>query len=278
MPRVNHIDIVEIGSRRFICHINRVIERNIPNRESLKLCVARFDTSLVFMIKLGKTSRHFAASGAGRGNNHQLFGGFNVIILAVSLVADNFCNVGGIALNRVVVIDIVAERMQLLFKRQHARLRRVLGKHHTADQQALVGKFINQTNDIKIVGNAEVGTQFCLFNILRTDDNHNFRFLFELQEHLQLTVRLETRQYPGSMEIIKKFTAEFQIELAAKLGNALPDALGLHGQILIIIKPDFVHFSSPQSNKSYKKEKRLYIYLYSRPVLIYYRAILSINQ
>ncbi len=53
--------------RRFVGKVDRVVERKIPDRERLKLRIPGALTALVMMIELGKTRRHFAAAGAGRG-------------------------------------------------------------------------------------------------------------------------------------------------------------------------------------------------------------------
>ena len=44
MVRINHIDIVDVGGRRFVGQIDRMVERQIPNRESFVFGINAFDT------------------------------------------------------------------------------------------------------------------------------------------------------------------------------------------------------------------------------------------
>ena len=53
--------------------------------------------------------------------------------------------------------------------------------------------------------------------------------------------RLEAGQHPGSMVIVIELAAEFQIQLSAKLGDPLPDVLGLQGQIFLVIESNSMH-------------------------------------
>ena len=49
----------------------------------------------------------------------------------------------------------------------------------------------------------------------------------QLKEHLELAVRLKSRKHARSMIIVEELAAKFQIQLAAKLRDALPDVLRL---------------------------------------------------
>ena len=52
MKRVNHINVIEVGSCCLISQIDRVLERNVPDRESLKLGITGLDSTLVLVVKL----------------------------------------------------------------------------------------------------------------------------------------------------------------------------------------------------------------------------------
>ena len=52
---------------------------------------------------------------------------------------------------------------------------------------------INQTQNIQIIGNAVVTTDLIVDNVLCTDCDDNFHLILQLQQHLQLGIRLETR-------------------------------------------------------------------------------------
>ena len=47
------------------------------------------------------------------------------------------------------------------------------------------------------------------------------------------------------MVIIEELAAEFHVELAAESVDALPDALGLHGCVFVVVKPDMHVYLSP---------------------------------
>ena len=63
----------------------------------------------------------------------------------------------------------------------------------------------------------------------------------KLHQHAKLAVRCKTRQNSGCVVIIKEFSAKFQVEFSAELGDALCDFFRLHFQISIVVKPDFEH-------------------------------------
>src|SRR5699024_4510713 len=67
----------------------------------------------------------------------------------------------------------------------------------------------------------------------------------QLLEHPDLAVRLEPRQHPGGVVIVEQLAAELQIQLAAELGDALFDLLGLGGEVFLIVKTDGRHKDSP---------------------------------
>ena len=47
------------------------------------------------------------------------------------------------------------------------------------------------------------------------------------------------------MVVVKELAAEFQVQLAAELGDPLPDMGGLGGDILVVVKTDPGHMISP---------------------------------
>ena len=54
MEWVDHVDIIQISGSCLISQVYRVLQRDIPDWESLELGIACADSSLVFMIKAGK--------------------------------------------------------------------------------------------------------------------------------------------------------------------------------------------------------------------------------
>ena len=52
MEGINHVDIVKISRRCLICHIDRMLKRQVPDREGLELGVSGLNASLMLMIEL----------------------------------------------------------------------------------------------------------------------------------------------------------------------------------------------------------------------------------
>ena len=52
MEVVNHVDIIQVNSGRFVGDVDGVIQGKIPDREGLKLCVSRGHSALVIVVEL----------------------------------------------------------------------------------------------------------------------------------------------------------------------------------------------------------------------------------
>ena len=76
-------------------------------------------------------------------------------------------------------------------------------------------------------GDAQIAPYLIFLNIRGVDDDDDFRLFLELEQHVHLTVRLKARKHPGSVKVVKQFAAEFQVQLAAELVDALPYLLRL---------------------------------------------------
>ena len=98
--------------------------------------------------------------------------------------------------------------------------------------------FTAQSEHIFIVGNAEVGTHLVFLNVVRTDRDDDLRIVAQLLEHADLAVGLEAGQHPGGVVIIEQLAAEFQIQLAAELGQPLRDVLCLQTQVFVVVKAE----------------------------------------
>ena len=71
MVGVDHIHVRKVGGRCLVRQIDRMLERQIPDRECLELGVACLDAPLVFMVKLGQAGCHLAAAGTRCGDHDQ---------------------------------------------------------------------------------------------------------------------------------------------------------------------------------------------------------------
>ena len=114
----------------------------------------------------------------------------------------------------------------------------VLCEHNAAHIKADGAECVDQAQNVLVIGDSEVAAHLVFFNVRRIDDDHDLRLFLELEQHFDLAVRCKAGQYARSVVIVKQFAAEFKIQLAAELGNAFPDMLRLHGEILVVIKAD----------------------------------------
>ena len=232
-----------------------MLQGQIPDGEGFELSITGLDAALVFMVKLRQAGRHLAAARAGGRYNHQRTRGFYIIVLAVAIITDDMLHIMRIAFNRIMIINLNIQSLQLILEAFDGFLASVLRNNNAAYIQALSAVSLHQTQHVQIIGQAEVMTHLVIFNIVGIYGNNHFCLVCQLQEHLQLTVRSKARQHAGSMIIIEQLAAEFQIKLIAKFTNALSDMLRLHGQIFLIIKAYF-HVKVPQSQlKSSSRHK-----------------------
>ena len=199
------------------------------------------DPALIFVEELGKAGGHFAAAGAGGGDYHQRAGGFDVFILTKALIADDERDIGGIIGDDIVAVDLDPQGLQALLEGIGGWLGMVMGDADAAHIQADPTEGIDEAQDIQIVGDTQIAAALVLFDGISADDNDDLRGVLHLQQHFHLAIRRKPRQHAGSVVIIKELTAEFQVQLTAKLTDALPDLIRLHLQVFFIIKADFEH-------------------------------------
>ena len=245
---IDHVHVVQVGRGGFIGHVDRMHQRQVPDGEGFKLGVARLDSMLVFVIQLGQAGGHLAAARAGGRHQHQRAGGFHILIAAVTLVAYNQIDIIGIARNGIMAVHAHAQGFQALLEGDSLRLAVEARQHHAAHIHAHAAESVDQAQHIRIIGNAQVAAHLVFFNIVGIDHDHQLSLIAHGQQHGNFAVRPEARQHAGSMVIIKQLAAQLQIELAAKLADALPNMLRLHARILIVIKTDFHVCPSPCSS------------------------------
>ena len=238
---VDHIHVVQIGGSRFVRDVDGVRKGKVPNREGFKLRITCFHAALIFVIKLGKASRHFTASGTGGGNHYQTAFRRDVFVSSVAFFAYDFRYVRRVSFNGVVLVYGNAEIGQTLDKAVHGRLRLVHRHNHAANVQALALENIDKANDVRVVGNSKVAAVLILHDIVCVNDDKNFRNRAELQQHFDFTVGLKTGQNAGRVVVVEELTAEFEVELVAERVDAFLDFFRLQRQILLVIEPDFVH-------------------------------------
>ena len=245
MEGVDHVHVVQIGGGSLIGQVHRVIQRQVPDGEGFKLGVTGLVAPAVLVVQLAQAGGQLAAAGAGGRNHHQAAGGFNVVVLAQALVADDQVQVGGVAVNQVMAVGAHAQAGQMLLKGHGRGLALELGEHHAAHIQPVAAEHVDQTQHILLIPDAQIAPGLGLFNVARIDGDDDLGLILHLKQHPHLAVRLKARQHTAGVVIVKEFAAELQIQLAAELLNALADLLRLGEQILVVVKTDLIHETFP---------------------------------
>ena len=227
MEGVDHVHVVQVGGGRLIGQVHRVLQGQVPDGEGLKLGVACGHPPLVLVVELGEAGGHLAAAGAGGGDHHQGAAGLHVVIPPEALVGDDLCNVVGVAGDGVVAVHLHPQGLQPLLECVGGGLPGVLGDHHAAHVQVHGPERVNEPEHVAVVGDAQVPPDLVLLNVAGVDGDDDFRLVLHLGQHADLAVRLEPGQHPAGVEVVKQLAAELQVQLAAELGDALLDVLGL---------------------------------------------------
>ena len=91
-----------------------MLERQVPDRESLKFRITGGDAAFVFMIELAEAGSHLSAAGSGRRHDHELAAGFNVVVFAETVVRNDQRDVRGIIRDDVMAVNGNTENFQAL--------------------------------------------------------------------------------------------------------------------------------------------------------------------
>ena len=236
MVGINHVHVVQIYRGGLIGQIHRVLQRQVPDGEGLKFRIAGRDTPLVLVVELAQAGGHFPAAGTGAGDHHQGTLRFHIFVGAQALVADDVGDGGGVARNGKMPEAADAQGSQPLVKGLCRRLPCIAGEDHAAHIQSHGAEGVDEPQHILVVGDAQVTAYFVLFDVRRVDRNDDLHILLQGAEHTDLAVGLKARKHTGGMIVVKELAAEFQIELAAELGDALADLLGLDLQVSLVVK------------------------------------------
>ena len=154
MEGVNHIYVIQICCRRFVCQVYRMLQRDIPDWEGLEFCIACMDPSFVLVVELGQTGGHFSASGTGCCDNHKGSGGFNVLVFAVAFITHDEGNIAGVSFYGIVQINFDAQFFQLIFVFIGAVLPGILGDDNASHIKASASEGVYQAEHINIISNA----------------------------------------------------------------------------------------------------------------------------
>ena len=212
----------------------------------------------MFVVELGEAGGHLAAARTGGGNHHQGMGGLNVLVPPKPLVANDFPDVVGVALNGIVAVDLQAQLLQADLEGVGSGLAGIAGDDHAAHVQPAAPELVNEAEHIAVVGDAQVAPDLVLFNVAGVDGNNDFRFIPQLLQHAQLAVRFKAGEHPGCVVVVKELAAKLQVQLSAKLGDAVLYVPGLGHQIFFIVEAR--HFLVSSCNSVSVNNKIFYIF------------------
>ena len=125
------------------------------------------------MIYLRKTSGEFAAAGTRCGDDHQGFGGDDIGVGTVALVADDVIHVRRVARDGTVDVIRDAAGFQLVGKGIRRGLPRILRDDHAVDGDAEFCENVDLTEQVHLVADAEVCTHFRFLDITGTDTEND---------------------------------------------------------------------------------------------------------
>ena len=154
MEGVNHINVLQISRSSLVSHVYRMLQRQIPDREGFEFSITGLNTALVFMIQLRQAGSHFAASGTRSSNNHQRTCSFYIVVLTIARITDNMLYIMRIAFNRIMVINLDIQSLQLILKAFDRFLALILRNNNAADIKSLRTVNLYQTQYVQIVGQA----------------------------------------------------------------------------------------------------------------------------
>ena len=239
MEGVDHVDVVEVGGGGLVGDVDRVVQRQVPDREGLELRVARGDAPLVVVVDLGQAGGHLAAARAGGGDDHQVPPGLDVLVAPVTLRRDDAGDVTGVAGDGEVTVDRDAQRLELALEVLGLTVViSPLGHDDAAHVEPVAAEGVDVAQQVVLVGDSQVRTDLVAGQVLGVDRHDDLDLVGQLGEHDDLVVRGEARQHARGVHVVNELAAELQIELAAELGAALRDVAGLHPQVLVAVESD----------------------------------------
>ena len=207
MERVDHVDIIEIGSSCLVCNIHRMLQWKIPNWESLKLGISCTHTTLVLIIQLAEANSHFATTRTRSCHDNQRALSFYIIILSETVIRSNQVDIMRIALDEIMTVGFDTITFQALLESCCSRLTVVMSNHNRTHHKTTVLELATKTENILIISDTQVGTLFILLNVCSTNHDNNFNAIADFLKHTELTIWLETRQYATCMMVIEKLSS-----------------------------------------------------------------------
>ena len=227
MERVDHVDVLKVRCRRFIGNVDRMLERQVPDRECLELGVSGSASSDVLVVELGQACRQFAASAARAGHYYERLGDFDIRIRAVALLAYDSVNIGRIAFCKAVLVCLDAALLELVDELGYGRGILLKSRNYDAvDLKVVLPEDIYESQHFKIVCDSEVRSCLVCCNVPGIDADYDLRLILHLLQKLYLGVFIESRQHPHGVLVLNEFSSELQVQpVSAALLDSLQNVL-----------------------------------------------------
>ncbi len=144
MEGINDVEVPQICCGRFISHVERMLEREVPDRKGFEFGIAALDSPQAVMIQLGQTGGQFAASRPGGCDDDQRFFGFDVFIGTKAFFTQYRIDIGRISMGWPMHIYFDIPEFQRVFEKSGCRLILVARYDDTCNIQIPCPQVVNQ--------------------------------------------------------------------------------------------------------------------------------------
>ena len=110
-----------------------------------------------------------------------------------------------------VIIDLDIHSLQALAVSFGAGLAVEVGYDDAVDAEPLSDELVPETDDVHIVGDAQVVADLVLLDVNGADHYYDFGIVLHLKQHLELAIRLESREDTACVIVVEEFAAEFEV-------------------------------------------------------------------
>ena len=223
MERVDHVEVLEVGRRSLVGDVDRVLERQVPDREGLELRVSGLAASLVFMVDLRERCRELARASARSGNDDQRFRYLDVRVGTVSCFGNDRVHVCRVALCEHVLVGADAASFELGHELVHGRSVFISRDDNGVDREVVAPELVYQSHDFQVVCYAEVLPALALDDISCIDADDYLRLIAHPLQEFDLGVFVKSRKHSHGVLVLNQLAAEFQVEPAFAASDPLKD-------------------------------------------------------
>ena len=160
-----------------------MFQRNIPDWESFKFRITCFDTTFVFVIKLGKAGCHFSASWSRGSNDNQRSCCFNIVILTISFVTYDKGSIIWITRNQIKHINFDSKLFKTFLECVCTFLSGILSDADTSYIKTALCEYFHKAEYIFIISDTKVTSDFIFINVSCADYDDNLCLIRKLHQH-----------------------------------------------------------------------------------------------